>query len=188
MSISSKIQQAFQKIDRKDFVLEKYLDEVNIDAPLPILAGQTISQPSTVGFMLDLLDIKKGDKILDIGSGSGWTTALLAYLTGKKGKVVGLEVVPELVEFGQNNLSKYNFNNAKIQKAGKKIGLPGQKFDKILVSAAAEQMPKELIDQIKVGGRLVIPVENSVYKVEKISKDKLDVKAYPGFVFVPLIN
>lgn len=187
MSPSSKIQQAFQEIDRKDFVMDEYKTEAYLDAPLPILSDQTISQPSTVAFMLDLLDVEKGDKILDIGAGSGWTTALLANLTGPKGNVIGLETIPDLVKFGQKNLAKYNLKNTEIKKAKKRIGILGQKFDKILVSAAAEDMPKELFMQLKVGGTLVIPVENSIYKVTKIKKDKVDIKEYPGFVFVPLV-
>ena len=110
---------AFQKIDRADFVLPQYSNEAYEDYPLPIGHGQTISQPATVAFMLELLQPKIGEKILDIGAGSGWATALLAEIVGKDGKVYGLEIISELVEFGKNNLGKYNFNNAEILLAGK---------------------------------------------------------------------
>ncbi len=112
-----KIIEAFKKIDRKDFVKEEFLEEAYFDTPLPIGFGQTISQPYTVAFMLELLEPKEGDTVLDIGSGSGWTTALLAYIVGNKGKVIGVERIKELVEFGKKNLAKYKFKNAHIELA-----------------------------------------------------------------------
>lgn len=171
------------KIDRKDFILEQDKKFAYQDRPLSIGYQATISQPSTVYFMLDLLDIKKNNKVLDIGSGSGWTTALLA----KKAKqVYGTEIIPELVEFGRNNLKKYNFKNAKIVLA-KELGMPEKApFDRILVSASAQELPKKLIKQLKIGGILVIPIKNSVWKIDKISKNKIRKKEFPGFVFVPL--
>ena len=162
---------ALKRIDRVEFVLEEYKYEAYGDYPLLIGHGQTISQPTTVAFMLELLRPEKGDRILDVGSGSGWTTALLAQIVGPTGRVWGLELVPELVKFGSENLAKYDFPHAGIQQAGDVLGLPREApFDKILVSAAGEEMPQELIDQLKVSGRLVIPIQNSVWKVDKISE------------------
>lgn len=173
------------KVDRKDFVLKEYESEAYEDYPLPIGFGQTISQPSTVFFMLKLLNPKKGEKILDVGSGSGWTTALLAEAVGEKGKVFGIEKIPELVEFGKNNISKYNFNNVQILEAGKELGLSKEApFDKILVSASAKEIPQELMDQLKDKGIMVIPVGNDILKIQKKGK----IEKYEGFVFVPLIT
>lgn len=173
------------KIDRKDFVLKEYEDEAYEDYPLPIGFGQTISQPSTVFFMLKLLNPKKGEKILDVGSGSGWTTALIAEAVGEKGKVFGIEKIPELVEFGRNNLSKYDFKNVQIFKAGKELGLPKEApFDKILVSASAKEISQELVNQLKDKGVMVIPVGNDILRIEKGGKTE----KYEGFVFVPLIT
>ena len=104
-----RIRAAFEAVDRADFVTSGYLPEAYEDYPLPIGAGQTISQPSTVAFMLELLEPAEGQNILDIGCGSGWTTALLAHVAGGKGSVLGLERIPELVAFGGENLSKYGF-------------------------------------------------------------------------------
>lgn len=178
---------AFKKIDRADFVPDEYKDEAYGDYPLPIGYGQTISQPSTVAFMLELLQPEEGNKILDVGSGSGWTTALLAQIVGSSGRVWGLELVPELVEFGRKNLGKYNFSWAEIHQAGAELGLPQEApFDRILVSAAGEEMPPELISQLKAGGRLVIPIQNSVWKVDKISEKEIAKEEFPGFIFVPL--
>lgn len=88
---------AFRKVDRADFVPDSLLERADQNVPLPIGYGQTISQPSTVSFMLELLDSKPGNEILDIGSGSAWTTALLSAIAGETGSVVGLEIIPELV-------------------------------------------------------------------------------------------
>ena len=101
------IVRAFKKVDRADFVLPEYLGAAYEDCPLPIGFGQTISQPFTVALMLEWLAPEKGQKILDIGCGSGWTTALLSSIVGKKGRVVGIERISGLAEFAAQNLSKY---------------------------------------------------------------------------------
>ena len=179
---------AFRTIDRKYFVPESYIDETYIDAPLPIGNYQTISQPSTVAFMLEKLDPKDGNKVLDIGSGSGWTTALLCYIVGDKGSVTGVERIESLVEQGKNNLSKFRFNShCHIERAGDKLGIPGEKFDRILVSASADDTPEELFRQLKIGGILVIPIRESIFKFTKISETEIKKEEFYGFVFVPLI-
>jgi protein-L-isoaspartate(D-aspartate) O-methyltransferase len=183
---TSEIIEAFRHVDRADFVLSAYKDQAYNDHPIPIGFGQTISQPFTVAFMLELLEPKAGQEILDIGSGSGWTTALLSYVVGKKGKVIGLEKNPELVEFGQQNLSKYNFENSRIKYAGDKLGLPGEKFDCILVSAAASHYPEELEDQLKQNGIMIIPIENSIFKIRKNKQGEIGKQEFEGFAFVPL--
>ena len=101
---SKELESAFRVIDRVDFVAEDHKVEAYEDYPLPIGFGQTISQPTTVAFMLELLDLEKGDKVLDVGSGSGWTTSLIAEIVKPQGKVWGVEIIPEMVEFGRKNL------------------------------------------------------------------------------------
>ncbi len=179
--------EAFRRIDRADFILSESKRECYNDNPLPILCGQTISQPYTVAFMLELLEMARGLKILDIGSGSGWTTALLACITAEGGSVTGVERHSELVNFGRRNLGRYPFGWAQIIPAGPELGLPGQLFDRILVSAAARTFPFRLTDQLNERGILVIPVGHSLWKVQKRG-DRFVKETFFGFSFVPLIQ
>ncbi|MFP4403374.1 MAG: protein-L-isoaspartate O-methyltransferase [Candidatus Woesearchaeota archaeon] len=180
VALNPRVAEAFNAINRKDFMLE---GESEMDMPFPIAGGQTISQPYTVAFMLDKLDIKEGMKVLDVGSGSGWTTALIAHIIGKRGYVVGVELLDELVKFGSKNLKKYNFKNAEIIKAKKDIkGLPEKApYDRILVSAAATTVPEILIDQLSKEGIMLIPVNNTIQRITKKSRE-----IWHGFSFVPL--
>lgn len=183
-----RIVRAFRDVDRADFVPAVFRENPYGDHPLPIGEGQTISQPFTVAFMLELLKPEEGARVLDVGSGSGWTTALLASVVGEKGEVLALERMEPLVAFGRANLRKYGFPRARIEKAGKELGRPGERFDRILVSAAAERMPETLKEQLVVGGRMVIPVENAIFAVERTGETRWKEERYDGFVFVPLIG
>jgi len=185
---SDTIIEAFTVVDRKYFVPKLHEDLSYIDVPLSIGNDQTISQPSTVAFMLEHLGVQKGDKVLDIGSGSGWTTALLCQIVGEKGRVTGLERVDTLVEQGKKNLSKLDLpGQCSIFKAGKQLGMPDKKFDHILVSASADEVPKELFSQLNVGGSMVIPIRESIYKFTKVSESEVTQEEFYGFRFVPLI-
>ncbi|MCK4800110.1 protein-L-isoaspartate O-methyltransferase [Candidatus Parcubacteria bacterium] len=181
---------AFYKINRADFIPEDLKDKASMNAPLSIGYGQTISQPLTVAFMLELLQLQKGDKILDIGSGSGWQSSMLAYITGDKGKVFAIEIIPELSEFGRKNSERYNFKNLEFIIGDAAKGYEKEApYDKIIVAASASmEIPEELKKQLKIGGRLVIPVENSIWLVIKKAENKYEEKEFPGFVFVPLIS
>ncbi|MFH0929804.1 MAG: protein-L-isoaspartate O-methyltransferase [Candidatus Moraniibacteriota bacterium] len=189
---TDRIIEAFSKIRRVDFVPDELESAAEANIPLPIGHGQTISQPLTVAFMLEKLGALPGDKVLDVGSGSGWTTALLAHIVGKKGKVIGIEKIKSLCDFGTNNISKYHLiegGRAKIICAdGSKGYINGAPYQRILVSAAASEIPKDLKKQLAVGGRLVIPVKNSIWLIEKKSEKNFQEEEYPGFAFVPLIN
>jgi protein-L-isoaspartate(D-aspartate) O-methyltransferase len=181
---------AFYKIDRIDFVPEDLKQEAYGNYPLPIGYGQTISQPLTVAFMLELLEPKVGEKILDIGSGSGWQTALLAQLVTDKGKVVAIEIIPELVKLTKENISKYNFDQIVevIEGDGSKGYEPLAPYDKIIAAAAAQKIPPLWLNQLKIGGKIVAPVKNSIYLLEKTGPDEFLEKQYFGFSFVPLVT
>lgn len=202
-----KIIEAFRKIRRVDFMLQLPTgDPKDIEAlaelneALSIGFSQTISQPQVVAFMMELLEPKEGEKILDVGSGSGWTTALLAEIVerkglsfAKQGKVIGIEIIPELKEFGEKNAEKYGFVKSKraefILADGAKGYQKESPYDKILVSAAAaDKCPDALKQQLKIGGRLVIPIESSIWLLIKKGENEFEEKEYPGFVFVPLVE
>jgi len=206
-----RIIEAFKKIKRVDFLPENMKDLAELNEALPIGYGQTISQPLVVAFMLEQLEPKEGDKILDIGSGSGWTSALLGEIVGKKGRVIAIDIIPELVEFGKNNVAKYNFlapyrtegSGAGIEKglpAGRQgiveficaDGSKGYKkeapYDKILTSASAQSLPRAWKEQLKIGGRIVTPIGSSIWLFTKKSETDFEEIEYPGFAFVPLIE
>jgi protein-L-isoaspartate(D-aspartate) O-methyltransferase len=184
------VEKAFDKVNRKYFVPDELVGSVDVDSPLPIGFGQAVSQPTTVKMMLDWLEPEPGNKVLDVGSGSGWTSALLAYLVGPKGKVFAVERIPELLDFGRQNVRKLDFiKNVKFFQAGKKFGLPAHApYDRILVSASAQRLPEELLEQLKPDGKLVIPVGYDILEIEKNRDGQIETTAHPGFVFVPLIG
>lgn len=181
---STKLIEAFDYVDRADFVPDELYSVAYDDRPLPIGSDQTISQPYTVAFMFELLQPGPNDRIMDLGSGSGWTTALLASVCKH---VDAVERQENLIELSTKNLSKYPFANISLHRARKSLGLKGKLFDKILVSCAAEEIPQSLVQQLSPGGIMVIPIKNSIMKVTKTLSKSLEIDEYPGFVFVPLI-
>lgn len=189
---SPEIIEAFSRIDRADFIRPTYQDEAYNNYPLQIGFNQTISQPATVAYMLELLKVKKGDKVLDIGSGSGWQTALLACLTGHTGFIYAIERINELAKFGEANCRKYNFDNIKFITGDGSHGLPEEApFDKIIVAAAADSLPAGLKEQLTIGGRLVIPVgegTQDLVLIKRQSRNIYQTDKHPGFIFVPLVS
>jgi protein-L-isoaspartate(D-aspartate) O-methyltransferase len=184
--------EAFERIGRIEFVPKEIESQANVNVALPIGYGQTISQPLVVAFMLELLDPREGQKIMDVGSGSGWTTALLSYIVGQKGKVVSLEIIEELLTIGKKNTDKFGFVKngiAEFHNVDGNNGFPAQApYDRILVSASvAGKIPPALKEQLAIGGKMVLPVRDSIIYIEKRAADDFYEERFPGFIFVPLI-
>ena len=180
---------AFKKVKRADFLPKEMENLAELDEALSIGFNQTISQPLTVAFMLELLQPKLGDKVLDIGSGSGWTSALLAEIVGKEGKVIALEIIHELKELGQNNAFKYKGNIDFICANGFKGYLKEAPYDRILASASLqEELQKFWKEQLKIQGIIVTPIKNSIWMFKKgLPDQEFEKTEYPGFAFVPFI-
>jgi protein-L-isoaspartate(D-aspartate) O-methyltransferase len=178
---------AFSAFPREGFLREGERRRSGYDGPLPIGEGQTNSQPRTVAAMLRLLDVAPGQRVLDVGSGSGWTTALLAHLVGREGEVYGVELEPSLVDFGSANLAATGQPWARIVQAEPGVlGVPDHApYDRILVSAEPARLPQALVDQLADGGRLVIPVSGTMTLVVRDGDDTTQTR-HGSYRFVPL--
>jgi len=185
------VKEAFLKVPREKFVLPEYREHAYSDDALPLLAGQTISQPSVIAVMTEALDVRNGQKVLEVGCGSGYQAALLAELD-PDGKVYSVEVVPELARFASENLKKAGYSQVKVIVADGSEGLAEKApFDRIIVTAACPNVPEPLISQLKTGGVLVAPVGARHYQDLMRLKKKKDGSVLVeslGFpvVFVPL--
>jgi protein-L-isoaspartate(D-aspartate) O-methyltransferase len=186
--VRQRVQAAFEAVRRRDFLREDQRANAELDQALPIGFRQTNSQPRTVANMLTLLDAREGDRVLDVGSGSGWTTALLGVLVGPTGRVFGVELVPELVDWSRENMSSHPMPWTSIHQARQgQLGLPDEApFDRILVSAEADELPQALVDQLVVGGTMVVPVGGRLLLVERRSRDDVAVHPHGHYAFVPL--
>jgi protein-L-isoaspartate(D-aspartate) O-methyltransferase len=193
--VTPEIIRAFSSAKRNWFLPENEKNNENLNMPLPIGYGQTNSQPETVALMLELLRPSKGENALDAGCGSGWTTALLSELVGGVGKVFGVEIIPELCRFAEENLRKHSYLNRNVQiicSDAKRGLVEFAPFDVILISAASSQIPPNLISSLAVNGRLLMPVGKprevqTLTLIRRISEDKFEKQELPGFAFVPLI-
>jgi protein-L-isoaspartate(D-aspartate) O-methyltransferase len=183
-----RVQEALRMVSRADFVVPQFREQADVDVPLPIGFGQTISQPTTVRLMVSWLDPMPGDVVLDVGSGSGWTTALLAHIVGPQGTVYAVERIPELVTFGRDNCRRLGFENALFFQARQEYGLREHApYSRILVSASARELPVELLDQLAIPAKLVIPVGYDILEVTQAAEDEYRTRTHPGFAFVPLV-
>jgi protein-L-isoaspartate(D-aspartate) O-methyltransferase len=181
---------AFAAVDRTGFLTPDQLRFATADHPLPIGHGQTNSQPSTVANMLELLHVAPGQRVLDVGAGSGWTTALLGVLVGPAGRVVGVELVAAIARWGAENLARHDLPWATIQVAEPGVlGVPEHgPYDRILVSADADELPGELLDQLADDGVLVIPVRGQMLRVQRDPDGTVEVTRHGRYSFVPLLR
>jgi protein-L-isoaspartate(D-aspartate) O-methyltransferase len=180
---------AFASVPREAFLPRRARRRAGYDGPLDIGHGQTNSQPRTVEDMLRLLDVRPGQRVLDVGSGSGWTTALLAHLVGPEGRVLGVERVHDLAMTGASNLAATGQSWATIHLAVPGVlGLPAQgPFDRILVSAGADELPASLVDQLAEDGRMVVPVAGRMVLVRR-TPDGVVTSEHGRYRFVPLVE
>ena len=180
---------AFRKVPRHKFVEEKFIAAAYADHPLPIGKSQTISQPYMVALMTELLNLEGKEKVLEIGTGSGYQAAILAELAKE---VYSVERVPALVKLAEKNLKDANVPNVTVKQGDGTMGLKESgPYDAIIVTAGAPGMPSELVDQLKDGGRFVIPVGGNFSQILTLieKKDKKIIKTdVCGCMFVPLIG
>lgn len=201
----ARVEAALAAVPRAGFLPEWERRRAAADRPLRIGYGQTNSQPTTVGNMLVLLDVHPGDRVLDVGSGSGWTTALLAHLAGPSGRVYGVELVPELADFGSSNLAAFltsrgsrsagsnpgrtdSLAEASIQLSERgELGVPQHApYGRILVSAEAGELPEALVEQVARGGRMVVPVAGRLSVVDRSRSGVVSLRRVGHYAFVPL--
>lgn len=185
-----KVLNAFLATPRHKFVPGQYQNEAYFDIALPISYGQTISQPSLVALMTQSLNLKGNEKVLEIGTGSGYQAAILSHLVKD---VYTVEILPQLAKKAQKTLIRLGYKNVHISKGNGTIGLEKfAPFDAIIVSAGGKEIPQPLIDQLKVGGRIIIPIGASIYNqrltlgIKKPSG--LEIKTIEPVAFVPLIG
>jgi protein-L-isoaspartate(D-aspartate) O-methyltransferase len=188
---SKKVEKAFRKVKREFFVPEELKEQAYVDAPLPIPGGVTISAPHMHVICLEELDLKRGEKFLEVGAGSGIFLAYAYEIIKKKNRVFGIEINEETYNFALRNLKKAGYaNKVKLILGDGTLGLPEEApFDKILVSAAAPDFPKPLVEQLKVGGTILAIIgyhEQYLVKGIKRNENEIERKAILPVVFLPL--
>lgn len=186
-----KVESALQNIPRHEFVPESELEYAYDNEPLPIMKNQTISQPGVVTRMTEWLDIKNGQNILEIGTGSGWQSAILSYLVGS-GTIYSIERHPELVKFAQENLKKLKIDNVHVILGDGTLGYSqASPYDRIIITAACTEIPLPLLDQLSENGLIIAPVggsSQSLVLLQKTSKGIVEIKNQSKYVFVPLVG
>jgi protein-L-isoaspartate(D-aspartate) O-methyltransferase len=194
MAAADAVALAMLEVDRRGFLPRRLRSRAGDDRPLPIGRGQTNSQPRTVAAMLRLLELAAGQQVLDVGAGSGWTTALIARLVGPTGSVIGVELEPDLAAWGAANVDAAAASgtgetaNARIEVARKGVlGWPSEApYDRILVSAAARELPSELVDQLAPDGSMVCVVGSKMLRVRHGVDGKPTITEHGYYSFVPL--
>ena len=185
------VELAFRNIPRHEFIPTSELDYAYYNEPLQIMKNQTISQPGVVSRMTEWLDVQDGQKILEIGTGSGWQTAILSYLVGT-GTVYSIDIHPSIVKFARANLEKFGVDNAHVILGDGSVGYTKESpYDRIIITAACSEIPSPLFDQLSEGGLIIAPVgdsSQSLRLLQKTSKGIQEIKNQPNYVFVPLLG
>ncbi len=182
---------AMYKVPREAFVPAGLRNMAYSDIPLPIGYGQTVSQPYMIATMLSVLGLRGNESILELGTGSGYQAAILAELV-PDGKVLSVEIVPELESQARERLASLGYSNLEVESASGELGCPNRApFDAIVVSAGAPKLPHSLITQLSVGGRMAIPIGNlegqNLMKVDRTGEG-YNVRVLGACRFVPLVG
>ncbi|MGB3921517.1 protein-L-isoaspartate(D-aspartate) O-methyltransferase [Methanothrix sp.] len=188
--INESVLDAMSRVPRELFVPEQLRDRAYEDTPLPIGLGQTISAPHMVAIMSDLLDVRPGMKILEVGGGSGYHAAVLAALTGPQGRVYSVERMADLAAAARRNLRAAGIENVTVVEGDGSLGLPEHApYDRISVAASAPKIPEPLKEQLQVGGKMVLPVGGGSQELILVTrKNGLLAEEKMGVIFVPLIG
>lgn len=188
--IKESVLKAMSLVPRELFVPVHLRDRAYEDNPLPIGLGQTISAPHMVAIMCDLLDIRPGMKILEVGGGSGYHAAVLAVLAGPMGHVYSVERMPDLALAARKNLEAAGVGNVTVVVSDGSLGLPEQApYDRISVAASAPKVPEPLKEQLRVGGKLILPVGGELQELILVTRiNGFSVEEKMGVIFVPLIG
>jgi len=185
------VESAFRNFPRHEFVPTSELDEAYHNEPLSIMKNQTISQPGVVSRMTEWLDVKDGQKILEIGTGSAWQTAILSYLVGT-GTVYSIERHSQLVKFARENLEKFRLNNTHVILGDGSLGYPqASPYDRIIITAACTEIPLPLLEQLAENGLIIAPVggsSQSLVLLKKTSEGIVEIKNQSHYIFVPLLG
>ena len=182
---------AFRSLKREDFIPKSLLSFAYDDIPLPLMREKTISQPSTIIMMISALELEKSHRVFEIGTGSGYNTAIISKIIGENGKIVTTEIVPELVNLAKNNLNDAGIKNASVYEEDGSKGIKNEApFDRIVITAACREFPKPLLNQLKEGGIIVGPVgsreEQEMVKGVKDSNGRLRFYFLGQFLFTPM--
>jgi protein-L-isoaspartate(D-aspartate) O-methyltransferase len=185
-----RVLKAFSEIPREEFVSEQFKEQAYLDSPLPIGSGQTISQPSLVALMTELLHLKGDEKVLEVGTGSGFQAAILSQLAKE---VYTIERLPNLSQRAKQVCQKLGLTNIHFEVGDGSLGLPKEApFEAIIVTAGAKEIPQTLVKQLRIGGRLVIPsgeeLSSQSLKVVTKTKTGMNVEEIERVAFVPLIG
>ncbi|ABK15465.1 MULTISPECIES: protein-L-isoaspartate O-methyltransferase [Methanothrix] len=188
--VSERVVEAMSRVPRELFVPEELRPMAYEDRPLPIGHGQTISAPHMVAMMCDLLDLREGMKVLEVGGGCGYHAAVMAELVGPSGHVYSVERIPELVEMARRNLERARYRNVSMILGDGTLGYSEQApYDRISVAASAPDIPEPLKEQLRPGGRMVIPVGSYSQDLLVVTKNHdIRVERAMGVIFVPLIG
>jgi protein-L-isoaspartate(D-aspartate) O-methyltransferase len=182
---------AFRHVPREEFVSSQYVRQVYGDHPLPIEAGQTISQPYIVALMIEAAGIEPGDRVLEVGAGSGYAAAVMSRIAAE---VIAIERKPELAAIATERMQRLGFDNVTIVLGDGTRGCPEHApFDAILAAASGSHVPQPLVDQLVEGGRLVMPVGSQAWaqqlvKITKLADGRTEREDLGGVRFVPLIG